>query len=347
MVRAPMPRRVSSRRLSSLMVTCATGGPRVAPGGRRTGPLPGQVVVVEDGGAPGQGRRPPRPGRPVEGEGEEVLHHHQVGRARAPSTSARVGRPSASMASPGTVTSTGPRAGHRVRCRSRARRGRAATWRPRWPRRRSPRGGRREGRRWRWRHRTGVAPRSDRPAPVGVPSVRARRRHHPPRADRRPAGRPRRPGPDPDHQPPGAPQRHDLGRHRRPAPRAGPGQGRPRRPGGGPGRSRRPGLLRRRRPVGHGADGPRRDVRRVPRPPPRPGLAGPAVRGDVALGKPTIARVQGWAMAGGFGLALACDMVVASEQRPVRGPRAQRRPLALHGDRLRCCARCPRRRPWS
>jgi len=32
-----------------------------------------------------------------------------------------------------------------------------------------------------------------------------------------------------------------------------------------------------------------------------------------ALGKPTIARVQGWAVAGGFGLALACDLVVASE----------------------------------
>lgn len=31
------------------------------------------------------------------------------------------------------------------------------------------------------------------------------------------------------------------------------------------------------------------------------------------LGKPTIARVQGWAMAGGFGLALACDMVIASD----------------------------------
>ena len=31
------------------------------------------------------------------------------------------------------------------------------------------------------------------------------------------------------------------------------------------------------------------------------------------LGKPTIARVQGWAMAGGFGLALACDLVIASE----------------------------------
>jgi enoyl-CoA hydratase/carnithine racemase len=31
------------------------------------------------------------------------------------------------------------------------------------------------------------------------------------------------------------------------------------------------------------------------------------------LGKPTIARVQGWAVAGGFGLALACDMVIASD----------------------------------
>ncbi|MCL4313848.1 MAG: enoyl-CoA hydratase-related protein [Actinobacteria bacterium] len=32
-----------------------------------------------------------------------------------------------------------------------------------------------------------------------------------------------------------------------------------------------------------------------------------------SLGKPTIARVQGFALAGGFGLALACDMVIASE----------------------------------
>jgi enoyl-CoA hydratase/carnithine racemase len=32
-----------------------------------------------------------------------------------------------------------------------------------------------------------------------------------------------------------------------------------------------------------------------------------------SLGKPTIARVRGYALAGGFGLALACDMVVCSD----------------------------------
>lgn len=32
-----------------------------------------------------------------------------------------------------------------------------------------------------------------------------------------------------------------------------------------------------------------------------------------ALGKPTIARVQGFCLAGGFGLALACDLVIASD----------------------------------
>src|SRR5438552_8376803 len=32
-----------------------------------------------------------------------------------------------------------------------------------------------------------------------------------------------------------------------------------------------------------------------------------------ALGKPTIARVRGYALAGGFGLALACDFVVAAD----------------------------------
>ena len=39
-----------------------------------------------------------------------------------------------------------------------------------------------------------------------------------------------------------------------------------------------------------------------------------------ALGKPTIARVQGWAMAGGFGLALACDLVIASEDARFGAP---------------------------
>ena len=38
------------------------------------------------------------------------------------------------------------------------------------------------------------------------------------------------------------------------------------------------------------------------------------------LGKPTVARVQGWAMAGGFGLALACDMLIASEEARFGAP---------------------------
>jgi enoyl-CoA hydratase/carnithine racemase len=40
------------------------------------------------------------------------------------------------------------------------------------------------------------------------------------------------------------------------------------------------------------------------------------------LGKPTVARVRGFALAGGFGLALACDMVVAAADAQFGAPEA-------------------------
>lgn len=43
-----------------------------------------------------------------------------------------------------------------------------------------------------------------------------------------------------------------------------------------------------------------------------------------ALGKPTIARVSGYCLAGGFGLALACDLVVASETSTFGTPEIDR-----------------------
>jgi enoyl-CoA hydratase len=38
------------------------------------------------------------------------------------------------------------------------------------------------------------------------------------------------------------------------------------------------------------------------------------------LGKPTVARVQGYALAGGFGLAVACDFVIASDRAVFGAP---------------------------
>lgn len=42
------------------------------------------------------------------------------------------------------------------------------------------------------------------------------------------------------------------------------------------------------------------------------------------LGKPTVARVQGAAVAGGFGLALACDLLVASDRATFAAPEVDR-----------------------
>ena len=57
-----------------------------------------------------------------------------------------------------------------------------------------------------------------------------------------------------------------------------------------------------------GEDGDELDAHRG-----RAGLAG-VLRDLWELGKPTIARVQGYALAGGFGLAAACDFLVASDR---------------------------------
>ncbi|MCZ7534971.1 MAG: enoyl-CoA hydratase/isomerase family protein [Acidimicrobiia bacterium] len=43
------------------------------------------------------------------------------------------------------------------------------------------------------------------------------------------------------------------------------------------------------------------------------GVLADVFRAMYGLGKPTIARVRGYALAGGFGLALACDYVIASD----------------------------------
>ena len=198
-------------------------------------------------------------------------------------------------------------------------------------------------------------PQGDRARRVGVPSGRVRpircsrtrrRRTGPPRF-RRPARRPQRARPDAHHQPPGASQRHDLGRHRRTASGAGPGQGGPRRAGGGPDRGGGPGVLRRSRPLGHGAEGSRGHVGRVPRPPPGPGLAGPAVRGDVAARQAH--RRPGPGLGHGRRVRPRPGVRHGDRlgERPLRRPRAQRGAVALHGDRLAAALHAPEEGPGA
>ena len=252
--------------------------------------------------------------------------------------------------------------------------GAAATWPPRRTRRRSRRGGRRAGRRSGWRHRSGGrAPacppdrwlpparldrssRRDRTGPGRCTDGVARRtgthRRRPrlptPHPARRPARRAAGPGPDPDHQPPRASQRHDLGGHRRPARRGGPGQGRSGRAGGGADRRRRPGLLRRGRPLGHG---PARARRRRP----TSTLDHHRARGWLAElfeelwhagqadHRPGPGLGHGRRVRAGPGLRHGHRLGPG----PLRGTGAERGAVALHGHRVPCCGRCPRRRRSS
>ena len=94
----------------------------------------------------------------------------------------------------------------------------------------------------------------------------------------------------------------------RAARRAGRGQGRSRRPGGGAHRRRRQGVLRRRRPRRHGRRRRRTAACTTA------GASSPSSSATCGswASRPS-PGCAGYALAGGFGLALACDLVVASD----------------------------------
>jgi hypothetical protein len=72
------------------------------------------------------------------------------------------------------------------------------------------------------------------------------------------------------------------------------------------------------------------------------GFAGIAQRGSR---KPLIAAIEGFAVAGGFEVALACDLIVAAEGAKLGIPEAKRSLVAA-----RCCTcpnGCPTTRSWS
>ncbi|ARH94223.1 crotonase/enoyl-CoA hydratase family protein [Streptomyces sp. MOE7] len=62
---------------------------------------------------------------------------------------------------------------------------------------------------------------------------------------------------------------------------------------------------------------------------------------EAPAGKPLIAAVEGWAMGGGFELALACDLIVAAEDARFGLPEVKRGLIAAGGGAIRLPKRIP------